>query len=1675
MKLRVGLLLLLFSMPTLSAKALGDDLDPMGPADGSLDGKLAPKSERQGIDRCDTLYNQADRQEIKDYDTAVAVWNCTASGLLMTPHGLVNGAINSTINAGAKAASSVGRSVANSAPAVGKAVSNAASKGFRGLRNHFSSAGAVSLDNRNVQPSSVQKSSFNVYDKMIENAENKISAAELKLEKAKSDWVNSGKRLDGIKFDNLKLAEKDLAQLKAAKNEAIRHKIVEERIGRLSDAKFDSPQDRSFLKMREAELDLEKKYSYDLKKDKIFEFYRKKNILNELIKEQEKIKSAGNKSFFSRLTQSSSSEKDIARKIAAAEKELVNLKLDLKYLDALPEGEKLNLNDIDNKEVRNKLEKFEKAKKDFASFSDSYDREVVPEDKAKLKADLDKAQANLEKARKELSPKIEAQKAVDLAEIEKGKSDLKKNSALSASSPSNIEKLEGDVIEKKRNIEANFQKQIGEMEQKLRVTDKEITRQLERVKIAEGELKEYKKTFEVAKSKKYYKAMKFFEQEKLKAESNLKEQKLRLEALQDIHDHPINALDETRKELLRQKELALQRVHDAAQTFREELKTNLSRPLLEAENKAKDAFRTIGIDSQSGQNIPDNKLTDEAKKSKIRLDDEFREIAIDDKVRNLNNKIYVELPGEQKTIENKIKAAKSEIGRLKELGELDSGGKSALRELNEIVRKEEMKLAQLNETKAATKIELNQHKLGLVRDSLETKINASIDELQRTPRPNPEGRIALEKKIQLNQEKLAQFADDSKNLADAKYAQAELKQARFNRIIEDLAPKERAVVESSSLETKTQLADDLRKAELERDIATREKSKIFAEKEIRTIETGLKEKGILRLNGDELPNAPKSGLDSDLLKVRDLDKANIENLKSDIDKLKVKLAEPPVQPQAVDQTAGMKTKKAYLLEIEKRNLDNIIKQRTDFRNKLYNGVIEHPEGTPKRKAIDDRIEKFNKNIEELTKKGTQLEKDLKALKDAESAIPKDIAKIEKASLEAQKSLAVLDRDLSRPLSIDNEVRVRQEAFQKALPKALPETDADKATRKEQVKKFLNNEIELRNKDLGRGTEEEWYNKSKKVALLDSEIELRDRKVKLQEAILEGDPVKTKSAASEVVRSQALVESFEPAKKPPVAANPAAAANPVAPVDPVRAAANPAVGGNPAGAEGQNLRNRIYTAVDDAYKGVKNRLPEQIKSRLPAGIGLPNNPLETAKNTVTNSATRAMEAAQDAAAARAPQALNAVKSAGSTAAQGAKVVANEAAVLMKSATVGQVGRVATGAALGAAVGGGAALVTGGSAATVGKAALGGAVLGGAAGALTDNKVAGRFLGSIKGAVAPSMPELGKVGGIPEPALPRANGGFGELKHPDWMMCLMAGIFIFQSKQRIEALKNLMEKREVTRNQINDLFSNNGVFNVNSSPTPTSIPIPTSTPPPTSTPTPPPTSTPTPTPTSTSTPTPTPTETNSEDTNTRGNEKNINPYGKTNRVYSALNSISDCSATDCSAVISGAEKLMTGPERALVAAAGGVENLLNSLPASPEEILSKAEHGGVAAALAHAVPPSGPFGAALNQLLDVVDEEGDRMGEILGKDALTTDAELQKLISSGGSGFSNGSHRSSDSSSFASLGVNSSTMPSVIEIPSAFRKPAAVETGPDIWHKGTDLNLFQIVSTTVKKVTPRVMVY
>ena len=156
-----------------------------------------------------------------------------------------------------------------------------------------------------------------------------------------------------------------------------------------------------------------------------------------------------------------------------------------------------------------------------------------------------------------------------------------------------------------------------------------------------------------------------------------------------------------------------------------------------------------------------------------------------------------------------------------------------------------------------------------------------------------------------------------------------------------------------------------------------------------------------------------------------------------------------------------------------------------------------------------------------------------------------------------------------------------------------------------------------------------------------------------------------------------------------------------------------------------------------------------------------------------------------------------------------------------------------------------------------------------------------------------------------------------------------------------------------------------------------------------------------------------------------------------------------------------------EQSAITAAGGVGPLLGAVNMDANDFAKKLIHQGPASALSSIMPPMGNVSPAMNAFFKALEKDSRKLASILPKEVIpgvevksiplgkpTPTAAMEKLT--------------------ARLEKAPKPNPSTVAARVAAKtfERTMVTQGPDIWHKGTDLNIFQIVSQTIGRASSRV---
>jgi hypothetical protein len=229
-------------------------------------------------------------------------------------------------------------------------------------------------------------------------------------------------------------------------------------------------------------------------------------------------------------------------------------------------------------------------------------------------------------------------------------------------------------------------------------------------------------------------------------------------------------------------------------------------------------------------------------------------------------------------------------------------------------------------------------------------------------------------------------------------------------------------------------------------------------------------------------------------------------------------------------------------------------------------------------------------------------------------------------------------------------------------------------------------------------------------------------------------------------------------------------------------------------------------------------------------------------------------------------------------------------------------------------------------------------------------------------------------------------------------------------------------------------------------------------------------------------------NNNNNNTNGNQTSVN-QGQSNgsgyqgssgqKVSKVIDAIDSCTASgSCNQSGVNAYTQSSSPaEAGVLNSAGDLAQVLKNLPVSPRDLVKKALlDGPSSAASAMLSPELGNVGAAMANIADAAKKDGDKLASILnmGPDGAHGGVPNASTYTGGGAQSASSSDSAQSGSLFPMLQVQGQSGirglatggKNVIE----FGKPMGL---PDIWHKNTDMNLFQIVSDRISKSVNRVL--
>jgi hypothetical protein len=183
--------------------------------------------------------------------------------------------------------------------------------------------------------------------------------------------------------------------------------------------------------------------------------------------------------------------------------------------------------------------------------------------------------------------------------------------------------------------------------------------------------------------------------------------------------------------------------------------------------------------------------------------------------------------------------------------------------------------------------------------------------------------------------------------------------------------------------------------------------------------------------------------------------------------------------------------------------------------------------------------------------------------------------------------------------------------------------------------------------------------------------------------------------------------------------------------------------------------------------------------------------------------------------------------------------------------------------------------------------------------------------------------------------------------------------------------------------------------------------------------------------------------------------------------AVNTAMNCSAEACGAITSSA----TAGEQAMMAAVGGPGVLLSQVP-DLGSFVSQSINGSPSAALAGVLSPSlGDAGAWVAGIADSAKDEAKMIAPILNRGApLSQEARASLAAISKQTQVKSVSPESKNSFFGFSLPWGNSESNHQLTGRSEIQSSIS---GPDIWHKNTEMNLFQIVSDRIGKSSSRVL--
>jgi hypothetical protein len=179
----------------------------------------------------------------------------------------------------------------------------------------------------------------------------------------------------------------------------------------------------------------------------------------------------------------------------------------------------------------------------------------------------------------------------------------------------------------------------------------------------------------------------------------------------------------------------------------------------------------------------------------------------------------------------------------------------------------------------------------------------------------------------------------------------------------------------------------------------------------------------------------------------------------------------------------------------------------------------------------------------------------------------------------------------------------------------------------------------------------------------------------------------------------------------------------------------------------------------------------------------------------------------------------------------------------------------------------------------------------------------------------------------------------------------------------------------------------------------------------------------------------------------------------------------------AFLSKVQNVLSPAEQALVNGAGGIQALLDTLPVSPQELAQEITAKGPAEALSGILPQTPQGGSLLDPFLKALEENPNAIPDLIKKQVQAssdTSSNLMPLLTAKVGESSSVFEKNQSKPEFKREAKKEGLLSKVQDTFGVHGSmPGVSQTKLDpIWHKNTELNLFQIVSQTTVRFSSRV---